>query len=175
MSDPLEQIPPALTAVLREISDDPRVQRRLLLAPDPEMGLRSAWDARALWQGAQPDPAAARWARRLGARAATVGDLRRPYFPAPGTDGALQSPFSALKAHEYWTFVELWDDEARARRWLETPHAALGSRSPAAWLGEQAGGLLPSIRRALGGEAPVERLWRLSHEDWLDGAARTYG
>lgn len=175
MSDPLEQLPPALTAVLREISDDPRVQRRLLLAPDPEQAFRSAWDQRALWQGDHPDPRAARWARRLGALAATVGDLRRPYFPAPGTDGALQSPFPGLDPREYWAFVELWDGEAGARRWLESPQAALGGATPVAWLADQRAGLLGSIRRALGGEAPIARLWRLSHEAWLDGAARTYG
>lgn len=171
----ISTIPPALDALLREITDDPRIYWRLALAPRPELGFRSPYEDRALWE--EPTSGATRerrraWERAIGPSSATLGDLSRPYFVSEGTGGTLQSPYEELSDAEYWLYVDLWGGEAPARAWLERPLQALDGQSTLAFL-RKARVPPGALRRLLGGRSKREDhravAWQAAWSAWVDG------
>lgn len=123
-------LPPSLAALLRSIHGDSEAARRAALAPWPDLGFRSAVQERVLFApGARDDAPARQSLERMLRLEPERFAPDKPFFAAPGTSGALRSPFPELSDAEYWCFVDLWRGEDEAHRQLTSPYRVLGDRS----------------------------------------------
>lgn len=159
------KLPQALAELLRAIYGDGESARRAAVAPWPELRFRSAAQERALFHDSanKKDPRRLRLESLLRAEKERFS-VDKPFFVCEGTTGQLRSPDPVLTDAEFWCFVWLWEDEAEARRQLESEYGVLGGQSGIEYVRRyRRRGLRAWIDRLLsgpsGGIDPVEEVF----------------
>ena len=174
--DPESELPPALSAWLREHFPNPMLARRALLVPRVGMSFGCLRDHRQLWvDPARNSPQEEQRRKYIEADLLDPGEqfglasADQPFLAIPGTGGTVRSPFPQLTDAQYYCFVALWRGEEAAQQWLQKPLTRLGISSlqfldrERALIAERRASLLRKVKDQLFGAEkesdPLSEVW----------------